>query len=104
MNRLHEENPIPVPATKITRISRGAHIALLALQEALLLVGQYPSSCGHIPEGVKAVSVHQWREYAYWEGISSGGARAKQQAFKRAAERLVSAKKVCRWEGWVWIC
>jgi hypothetical protein len=106
MNRnlkMHQENVTPVPAITIARISKGTHIALVALQEAIALVGEYPPPSGHIPERVKAVSVHQWRGYAYWEGISSGGARARQRAFKRAFDKLVSTKKVSTWDGWVWI-
>jgi hypothetical protein len=84
-------------------LSKGAHIALSALQEAIAVEGEQPPSSDHIPEGVQAVGVDRWRAYAYWWVISTGGARARQQAFKRAFDRLVSTKKVCTWEGWVWI-
>jgi hypothetical protein len=100
---MHRENVISAPAIKIARISKGVHIALLALQEAIAVEGERPPPSSHIPEDVKAVSVHQWRGWCYWEGISSGGARAKQQAFKRAFDRLLATNKVCAWEGWVWI-
>jgi hypothetical protein len=48
------------------------------------------------------VRIEHWRHCAYQAGISSGGARARQVAFKRAHEKLVEGKHVCAWEEYRW--
>jgi hypothetical protein len=48
--------------------------------------------------------VERWRQYAYLSGISASELpRAKQQAFKRASEQLISGRKVGFWNETVWI-
>jgi hypothetical protein len=103
MDSTAKENPTKVATNKIPTLSKGVYIALSALREAIAVEGEQPPTSEHIPEGIRAVSVHKWRAYAYWWVISSGGARAKQQAFKRAFEKLISTRKVTISEGWVWI-
>jgi hypothetical protein len=60
-------------------LSKGAHIALSALREAIAVEGEQPPPSDHIPEGIRAVSMHTWRAYAHWWAISTGGARATNQ-------------------------
>jgi hypothetical protein len=60
MNRnlkMHQENVTPVPAITIARISKGTHIALVALQEAIALVGEYPPPSGAWEEATSAIKI-----------------------------------------------
>jgi len=46
----------------------------------------------------------RWREYVYQLGISlSDKDRAKQQAFKRATEDLLEAKRIGTWGEFFWV-
>ena len=57
--------------------------------------GEVPPASNHIPPGVKAVTVKQWRDYAYRQGVSaSDEPRARQAAFQRAHESLVAGRQV----------
>ena len=86
------------------KLTKGAKIALAALREAIDECGEVPPASNHIPAGVKAVTVMQWRDYAYRQGISSSDEpRARQVAFQRAHEALVAAKQVAIWEPYVWL-
>jgi hypothetical protein len=88
---------------KAARLTKGAKIALAALQEAIGECGAIPPASNHIPAGVKCITQDQWRDYAYRQGISgSDEPRASQLAFRRAHETLVAAKKVTVWEPFVW--
>jgi hypothetical protein len=88
---------------KAARLTKGAKIALAALQEAIGECGSIPPASNHIPAGVKCITQDQWRDYAYRQGISgSDEPRARQLAFRRAHETLVAAKKVTVWEPFVW--
>lgn len=83
---------------------RGAALtALRALIEALGEVGAVPPASNHVPQNVKVVTVGQWRDYAYRMGISaSDEPRARQTAFKRATEHLISERQVGFWSDHVW--
>jgi hypothetical protein len=97
------ENP-PARAVGSGRLSKAAQIALRALVEALNEQGQPAPASNHIPAGVKVVDVSTWRQQAYRRGIStSDEERAKQQAFKRASEHLISAGRVGIWDRSVWL-
>ncbi|SFK83414.1 helicase RepA family protein [Methylocapsa palsarum] len=86
------------------KLTKGARIALSALHEAIAERAVIPPASNHIPPNVKAVTVSQWREYAYRKGIaSSDEPRARQVAFQRAHETLLAAKLVGVWEPHAWI-
>ena len=51
---------------------------------------------------VTTCNAEQWRQYAYRMGISAGEDRAKQQAFKRASDHLISGGHVGIGDGHVW--
>jgi AAA domain len=88
---------------RATRLTKGAKIALAALQEAIGECGAIPPASNHIPAGVKCITQDQWRDYAYRQGISgSDEPRARQLAFRRAHEALVAAKEVAVWDPYVW--
>jgi hypothetical protein len=85
------------------KLTKGAKIALSALHEAIDECGEVPPASNHIPPGVKAVTVKQWRDYADRQGVSaSDEPRARQAAFQRAHESLVAGKQVAVWEPYVW--
>jgi AAA domain len=87
----------------VAKLTKGAKIALNALQDALGDCGAIPPASNHIPPGVKAITISQWRDYAIRRGIStSADARAKNMAFQRATECLVAAKAVAIWEPHAW--
>jgi hypothetical protein len=85
------------------KLTKGARIALTALHEAIGECGEIPPASNHIPAGVKAVTISQWRDYAYRSGLcSSDEPRAKRMAFQRASEALVAAKSIAIWEPHAW--
>jgi hypothetical protein len=86
------------------KMPKAAQIALRALAEAITERGEVPPASNHIPGGIKTVSVSVWRQQAYLRGISeSNEDRARQQAFKRAFERLIATGRVGIWDGEVWL-
>ena len=44
-----------------------------------------------------------WRRYCEKGSISEGTSDAARKAFKRAADKLVAAGKVGKWDLWVWL-
>jgi hypothetical protein len=85
-------------------LSKGAQIALKALQMAVTKGGEVPPASNLIPSNVRTVSLSLWREYAYGMGISgSDDPRAKQAAFKRGAEALLAAELVGAWQEHRWL-
>jgi len=92
------------PGPKPSSMPKAAKIALRALDEAIAEAGEIAPASNHIPTTVRTVSVELWRQYSYQRGISAAdaGARAKQQAFKRASEHLVAAGYVGIWDEHVW--
>jgi hypothetical protein len=99
-----EETVPPQQQTKKAKLSSGAKTALNALQEAIGEMGAVPPASNHIPSATKAVTMDQWRDYAYRRGISgSQEPRARQQAFDRAMKTLQAAKAIGIWEPHAWI-
>jgi hypothetical protein len=85
------------------KLPKGALIALRALEAAINECGAVPSASNHIPTGVKAVTIDQWRAHAYRTGIStSDKANAKRTALSRASDALVAAQKIGISEPYVW--
>jgi len=90
-------------AAKRKAMPKGARIALRALVEAVAEAGTAPPASNHIPAGTKTVTVERWRTYTYRRGIStSEEPRARQQAFKRATEHLISERHVGIWDDQAW--
>jgi hypothetical protein len=89
--------------TKTARLSQAGQTALRALREAVSELGNTPPASNHIPAGVRVATFDQWRTYAYKMGISTGEQRAKEQAFKRASERLIGSGHVVVWDGKAWL-
>jgi hypothetical protein len=92
-----------VPPSKAKKQPKGTIIALRALREAIDDCGEVPPGSSHIPANVKVVTSDQWRRRAYAMGISDGGDRANQTAFKKAFEHAVAYQLVGTWNGLVWL-
>src|SRR5262249_45348846 len=90
-------------AAKRKAMPKGARTALRALVEAVAEAGIAPPASNHIPAGTKTVTVERWRTYTYRRGIStSEEPRARQLAFKRATEHLISERHVGIWDDQAW--
>ncbi|PSO25197.1 AAA family ATPase [Bradyrhizobium sp. MOS002] len=101
--------PVVVPvegigtkAAKQANLSNAARITLDALHDAVNEEGVAAPPSNIIPGSVRVVSEAQWRRYAYARGISGGGERANQKAFKTSYEVLLARKLVGCWEGQYW--
>jgi hypothetical protein len=98
--------PTDTPAAdpgKARRLPKSAQTALRALQEAIDKCGAVPPASNHIPPNCRTTSLDRWRQYAYSRGISAGEGRARQMAFKRAADTLVAEQLVGVWNGHAWV-
>jgi hypothetical protein len=83
-------------------LTNAAKTALRALDMAVGDLGEVPPS-NHVPAGARAVTVKQWREYAFKVGIStSEDAPAKGADFNRASETLIAAQRVGVWDIYAW--
>ncbi len=85
------------------RLSPAQGRALQLLSEAIGTGGEVPPANNHIPNGVRCVRESVWRDYCYRGAISAGDQDAKRIAFKRAAEALLAAGRIGKWEPWVWL-
>lgn len=96
-------SPLPERSSS-PRLPKGAKIALEALREAITEMGHAAPASNHIPPHARVVSTENWRKYFYSRTPSDGETpRAKQQAFKRAIEALMSAGAIGSWDDAVWI-
>ncbi|HVB15688.1 MAG TPA: AAA family ATPase [Stellaceae bacterium] len=93
----------PSANAKAARLSPAQGRALQLLADAIDTAGETPPASNHIPPSTRCVSEDLWREYCYRGAISSGDQHAKRMAFKRAAEALVAAGRVGKWEPVVWL-
>ena len=76
-----------VAPKKKAELPAAAKVAINALQEAIDDLGVIPPASSHIPPMTKAVTMEQWRDYAYRLGISgSEEPRARQQAVRSRHE------------------
>jgi hypothetical protein len=88
-------------AKRAVKIPKNAMLALNALRDAVADLGQRVTS-GHIPASVNAVTLAQWREYAYRHGLGGEEAKGRQKAFARAAEVLAGSGLVGIWDPYCW--
>lgn len=65
--------------------------------------GEIPPASNHTPPHTKCVPETLWRDYCYQGGVSTGDQHAKGTAFRRAAEALLVAGRVGKWEPLVWL-
>lgn len=95
------ETPAYAKKEKGTKLPAAAKVALTALTEAVLEVGEVPPASNHVPNSTKVVTIEQWRKYAYARSISETP-DARQKAFKRASEALAAVGMIGIWEPYVW--
>jgi len=86
---------------KAARLTKGAKIALAALQEAIGECGAIPPASNHIPSGVKCITQDQWREY-FDRHCADNTKDAARMAFKRASEALIADTLAGCWTPYVW--
>ena len=100
-----EADGVPDVTDQPAKLSKGAQIALRALQEAIEeFAGSPAPTSNHFPRNAKIILVDTWRERSYKHGISSSDEpRARQQAFKRAYDDLMAVKRVGIWDGNAWL-
>jgi KaiC/GvpD/RAD55 family RecA-like ATPase len=97
------EKPAQPQSSKI-RMSHATARALGLLRDAIARAGETPLASDHIPANTQCVAEDLWRKYCYAGQITnSNKPDARQKAFKRAAETLVAAGHVGKWQSWVWI-
>ena len=90
----------PAPKVKISAIQTRA---LDLLADAITRGGEIPApGSDRIPPGVRCTTESVWRECCYRGDISSGKQDAKRRAFTRAAEALLAAGRIGKWDQWVW--
>ena len=110
-NRLDFEPAVITLANDQWASERGEHVrtkrtaqdrALELLRDAIAREGAIPPACEHIPPDTPCVTEDLWRRYCEKGCISEGSPDATRMAFKRAAEKLVKAGLVRKWDLFVW--
>jgi hypothetical protein len=85
------------------KLTKTATIVLRALHVAVDELGAEPPASSHIPSGVKAVTVDQWRSFAFKTGIcTSDNPHSKGAAFNRGSVALLETRQIGIWEPYVW--
>ncbi|RWN58464.1 AAA family ATPase [Mesorhizobium sp.] len=87
-----------------SRLSASQKIAFNALANAIVDHGMEPPAANTIPTAVKAVTIDQWRSYAYKRGLAASAKdRGRQMAFQRALDALATLAFIGVSEPFVWI-
>jgi len=105
--------PIVIPAerdsvterdkSQMSRLPASVENARRALVNAIADHGRKAPDRKEFPTGVQAITIEQWRDFAYRSGITnSDDPAAKRQAFKRVNEQLKARGLMGEWEGLVW--
>jgi len=82
-------------------LTNGEKIALEALDEALIDHGVV-QPIASVPNGGRAVSIEEWRHYAYRKGVAEGDAEAMKKAFQRVRQSLQTKRVIGIEEKWAW--
>jgi hypothetical protein len=86
------------------KLSKKQRYALDLLADVVAHHGEIPPATNYIPAKKYCVPESSWRDYCYARQISdSNDQGSKQKAFKRAAQALVEAGLVGKWQNWVWV-
>jgi len=91
------------PSESKRPLSATQHRALECLREAIAREGAVPASNNHIPSGKPVVAVRAWRDLFYSRTLGSEKPEAKQKAFRRATDILISAGRVGIWQEQAWL-
>jgi KaiC/GvpD/RAD55 family RecA-like ATPase len=97
------EGPAEADKPKAVKLPASAKVALDMLRKAIADAGEIPPASNHIPSNTRCVSEDLWQQYCYRGAISAGKQNAKRMAFNRAAETLIAADRVRKWEPWMWL-
>ena len=99
----HFEEPSAERRPAGKKLSPAAQRALELLTEAINAGGIIPPASKHIPAGKYCVTETLWRSYCDKGAVSDADTPdAKRMAFKRAAEQLLAAHRVGKWDPWIW--
>ena len=94
----------PPPDKRGKKLSAAERVALRLLGEATETAAESAPASNHIPANARCVKEGLWRQYCYQGGISSSDKPDSQlKAFNRAAEGLIAAGLVGKWNPWVWL-
>jgi hypothetical protein len=74
-----------------SKLPAAAKIALNTLKKALADSGESVPASNHIPDGMRVVTVEQWRRFHYVGTASDMNTEARKKAFQRARETLQAA-------------
>jgi hypothetical protein len=91
-----------VQAVDRRKLSDAAKFALRQLQEVIAESGQVPHASNHIPAGIMACPVVEWREH-YYRTHPADKPDTKLKAFVRACETLQERGIIGLWSDQVWI-
>jgi hypothetical protein len=95
---------VPQKQRAKSKLTAATARALELLTDAITREGKIPPSNNHIPAGTTGVPETLWRDYCYRGAVSSSEkSDSKSKAFKRAAEELIAAGRVGKWDPWVWV-
>lgn len=94
------------PARSKPRFTGAESVALQALNEAITEHGKTMPATSTIPQGVRAVTLEEWRErfrLRYGQDRERQGEAVK-KAFLRAKEGLLKSTSIGISDPWVWVC
>jgi hypothetical protein len=96
----------PKPASRQRALSGVARVALMALNEAILDHGQVMPATSTIPQGVRSVTLDQWRErfVLRYGREHDRNSTATRQAFGRGKEALLKSEHIAISDPFVWPC
>lgn len=96
----------PKPASRQRALSGVARVALMALNEAILDHGQVMPATSTIPQGVRSVTLDQWRErfVLRYGQDRERNSTATRQAFGRGKEGLLKTERISISDPYVWPC
>jgi hypothetical protein len=97
------EDTQPQQRAKDNKLPAAQKRALQLLTDAVNTAGEIPLASNHIPANTSCVNEELWRDYCYKGAISQASQNAKRMAFNRAAEALVAAGLVGKWDPWIWV-
>ena len=92
-----------IPATKAQRkLSPRNSLALKGLAETVLAQGQPAPAEFQLPQGIRAVSLDQWKEELFRSGVLDRADNGHRMHFKRAHETLAAHSQIGIRDGLVW--
>lgn len=91
-------------APQCVRLPKSARMALELLKIAVAKSGESSPASNHVPVGITAVRIDQWRDSFYAGTVTeSGNPESQRRAFYRANEKLQNINAIGIGDGWVWV-